>query len=98
MATYIRHATRALKVVVDLSVAHTRELLATDLTAVYILDKGTGSFTFTFIFPDETEVGLTQDEVSNGMSFEWDIKELRITNTAQTGVSLKLLMDQQVGL
>jgi hypothetical protein len=96
MATYIRYATRALKVIVDLSVAHTRELLATDLTAVYILDKGTGSFTLTFIFPDETEIELNQDEVSNGMSFEWDIKELRVTNTAQSGASLKLLMDQQI--
>jgi hypothetical protein len=97
MATYIRHATRALKVVVDLGTAHTREILATDLTAVYVLDKGTGSFTLTFIFEDGTEFDLDQDEVTNGESFEWDVKELRITNTAQSGVTLKLLVDQQVG-
>jgi hypothetical protein len=97
MATYIRHATRALKVVVDLGTAHDREILATDVTAVYVLDKGTGSFTLTFIFEDGTEVELTQDEVANGTSFEWDVKELRVTNTAQSGVTLKLLVDQQVG-
>jgi hypothetical protein len=96
MATYIRYATRALKVTVDLGTAHDREILATDVTAVYILDKGTGTFTLTFIFPDETEIELDQDEVTNGESFEWDVKELRITNTAQSGVTLKLLLDQQV--
>jgi hypothetical protein len=96
MATYIRYATRALKVTVDLGTAHDREILASDVTAVYVLDKGTGTFTLTFIFPDETEIELDQDEVTNGESFEWDVKELRITNTAQSGVTLKLLLDQQV--
>jgi hypothetical protein len=96
MATYIRYATRALKVTVDLGTAHDREILATDVTAVYILDKGTGSFTLTFIFEDGTEFDLDQNEVTNGESFEWDVKELRITNTAQSGVTLKLLLDQQV--
>jgi hypothetical protein len=97
MATYIRYATRALKVTVDLGAAHDREILASDVTAVYVLDKGTGSFTLTFIFPDGTELELTQDEVANGVSFEWDVKELRITNAAQSGVTLTLLLDQQVG-
>jgi hypothetical protein len=97
MATYVRHATRALKVTVDLGTAHDREILASDVTAVYVLDKGTGTFTLTFIFPDETEIKLNQDEVTNGESFEWDVKELRITNTAQSGLTVKLLVDQQVG-
>jgi len=34
--------------------------------------------------------------VLNGDVLEWDIKELRLTNTAQAGLTLKLLIDYQV--
>ena len=96
MATYIRYATRARKHDVKLDNARTRDLIDADLTAVTILDKSTGAFTLTFIFPDETELELDQDELVDGDIFEWDIKELRLTNTAQAGLTLKLLVDQQV--
>jgi len=96
MATYIRYATRSQKVVVKLDDAHTRSLIGEDIVAVTILDKGTGTFTLTFIFPDETELELNQDEVLNGDVFQWDIKELRITNTAQAGKTVKLFVDKQV--
>jgi len=70
-------------------------LVANDIVAVTILDKGTGSFTLHFIFYDATELNLNQDEVSNGDRFSWDIQELRITNTAQTGLTVKLLTEYQ---
>jgi len=98
MATYIRYATRAKKHTLDLGMARTRALIDENLTAVIILDKGTGSFTLTFTFPDETELELNQDEVSNGDLFHWDIKELRLTNTAQSGLTLKLLLEQQINI
>jgi len=94
--TYIRYATKAEKHTIDLGTARDRVLRATDIVAVTILDKGTGSFTLHFIFYDGTEFDLTQDEVSNGDVMEWDIQELRITNSAQSGVTLKLLVDYQV--
>jgi len=97
MATYIRYATRAKKHVLDLSMARDREIVDENLTAVTILDKGTGTFTLTFVFPDETQLQLNQDEVANKDVFEWDIKELQLTNTAQAGVTLKLVVDQQIG-
>jgi hypothetical protein len=96
MATYIRHATRALKVTVDLSVAHTREVVWAQCVGLTILDKGTGTFTLTIIYPDGTELELSSDELLNGDVLQWDMAEVRITNTAQAGKTVKLIVDQQV--
>jgi len=97
LATYIRYATKAAKHTIDLGTARDRVLVANNIVAVTILDKGTGSFTLHFIFYDGTEFSLDQDELANGDVLEWDIQELRITNTAQSGVTLKLLVDYQSG-
>jgi len=94
--TYIRHAHKAEKHVLDLGVARDRVLIASDIVAVTILDKGTGSFTLHFIFYDGTRLELNQAEVSNGDKFKWDIQELRITNTAQAGYTVKLLTEIQL--
>jgi len=96
MPVYVRYAHKAEKVVLDLGVARDRVLIAKDCTAGLILDKGTGSFTLHFVFFDGTELELNQDEVSNGDLFRWDIQELRVSNTAQAGLTLKLLLDYQV--
>jgi len=96
MVTYIRYATRAKKHVLDLGMARNRTIIDEDLTAVTILDKGTGTFTLHFIFPDRTELELNDGELATGDSFKWDIHELRMTNTAQTGLTLKLLLEQQI--
>jgi len=95
MATYIRYAHKAAKHVLDLGTARDRVLVDNDIVAVTILDKGTGTFTLHFIFYDGTEFTLNQDEVSNGDVFRWDIQELRITNSAQPGLTVKLLTDFQ---
>jgi len=92
---YVRYAHKAAKHLIDLGTARDRVLLANDIVAVRILDKGTGSFTLTFIFYDGTSLDLNQGEVSNGDIFRWDIQELRLTNTAQTGLILKLLTEFQ---
>jgi len=96
MAIYIRYAHKAAKHVLDLGTARDRVLVANDIVAVTVLDKGTGTFTLHFIFYDGTELSLDQDEVANGDVFHWDIQELRITNTAQTDLTLKLLIDFQL--
>jgi len=93
---YVRHATKAEKHEIDLGVAREKTLIAYDCVAVTILDKGTGSFTLHFIFYDGTELTLNQDELASGDVFQWDIRELRITNTAQTGLKLKVLIDLQL--
>jgi len=94
--TYIRYATKAEKQTIDLGTARDRVLVANNIVAVTILDKGTGSFTLHFIFYDGTELELNQDEVLNGDVFQWDIQELRITNSAQSGKTVKLLIDYQL--
>jgi len=96
MAIYIRYAHKAQKHVIDLGVARDRVLIANKIVAVTILDKGTGNFTLHFQFFDGTELDLNQDEVSNGDKFSWDINELRITNTTQAGLTVKLLTELQL--
>jgi len=96
MTVYVRYAHKAEKHELDLGVARDRRLIANDIVAVTILDKGTGSFTLHFIFYDGTSLDLNQDEVLNGDVLQWDIQELRVTNTAQTGLKLKLLTDFQL--
>jgi len=96
MTVYVRYAHKAEKHVIDLGVARDKVLIAYKIVAVTILDKGTGAFTLHFQFYDGTELELNQDEVANGDVLHWDIQELRITNTAQTGLTLKLLTDFQV--
>jgi len=96
MAVYVRYAHKAEKHVLNLGVARDRVLIAKDCVAITILDKGTGSFTLHFGFYDDTWLDLDQDEVANGDVVHWDIQELRITNTAQAGLTLKLLIDFQL--
>jgi len=93
---YVRYAHKAEKHTIDLGVARDKVLIAKDCVAVTILDKGTGTFTLHFIFYDGTRLDLDQGEVANGNLFRWDIQELRITNSAQAGLTLKLLIDYQV--
>jgi len=96
MATYIRYAHKARKLVIDLGVARDNVYLEGPVTAVTILDKPAGNFTLHFRFYDGTTLDLDQDEVLEGAAFQWDIQELRLTNPAQTGLTLKLLIDIQV--
>ena len=96
MATYIRYAHKAEKLEKRLDEARDRLEIATKVVAITILDKGTGTFTLTFIFYDSTELSFTQDELLNGDVFQWNIERLLLTNTAQAGLTLKLLVDVQL--
>jgi len=93
---YVRYAHKAQKLDIDLGTARDKVLIAYDCVAVTILNKGAGTFTLEFKFFDDTILELDQDEVLSGDVYQWDIKELRLTNTAQTGQTLKLLIDIQV--
>ena len=92
---YVRYAHKAEKIVVDLSVAHDKTEVAFKCSAITVLDKGTGNFTLTFHFYDGSELSLDQSEVSSGMGFHWDVERLYITNTAQAGLTVKLLVEFQ---
>jgi len=97
MTVYVRYAHKAEKHVLDLGVARDRTLISKDIVSVVILDPGVGNFTLHFIFYDGTELTLDQDEVVEGDVYSWDVQELRLTNTAQAGVTLKLLTGRQAG-
>jgi len=90
---YVPIARKAEKLVLDLTVAHNRVPIAQDATAIHVLDKGTGNFTLTFHFSDGTELTLDQSEVNNGDSYYWSISKLYLTNTAQTGLTAKILVE-----
>ena len=96
MAVYVRHAHKAEKHVLGLDMARDRKGVAFDVVAVTVLDKGTGTFTLTFQFYDGTELSLDNTELVDGDVFEWDIERLLLTNAAQAGETLKLLVDIQV--
>jgi len=96
MAVYVRYAHKAEKLTLGLDTARTKIEIATKIVAVTILDKGTGSWTLTFHFYDGTELTLNQDEVLNGDVFRWNVEGLLLTNTAQAGLTLKLLVDVQL--
>jgi hypothetical protein len=70
-------------------------MIAYNVVAVTVLDKGTGTFTLTWHFADGTEFTLDNTEILNGDVFEWDIAKLYLTNTAQSGLTLKLIVDIQ---
>ncbi|MEM2370597.1 MAG: hypothetical protein QXH51_06815 [Candidatus Bathyarchaeia archaeon] len=97
MAVYIRRAHKAEKLDIDLGVERTKQIIAYNVVAVTVLDKGTGTFTLIWHFYDGTEFSLDNTEILNGDVFEWDIAELKLTNTAQPGQRLKLIVDIQLG-
>lgn len=96
MATYVRYAHKAEKLELKMDTARDRTEIASNITAVTVLDKSTAAFTLTFVFYDGTELSLDNTEISNGDVFQWDIKRLLLTNTAQAGLTIKLLVDIQV--
>jgi len=92
---YVRYAHKAEKLDLDLSIGRDRVEVAFDITALHILSKGTGVFNLTFHFYDGTELTLSSDELHDGDMFHWDIKRLYLSNPAQLGARLKLLVEYQ---
>ena len=94
-------ANKAEKITVDLGTAHagypdSASLLASGGQRVTILDKGTGTFTLTFIFQDASSISLSDAELANKDVLNWDFYKLYITNTAQSGLSVKLIIDYRI--
>jgi hypothetical protein len=92
---YVRKAYKAEKLVLDLGVARDRALVAYNASAVTLLNKGTGSFTLIFHFKDGSELEITSEECESGDVFEFDVEKLFLSNPAQTGLSITLLIDYQ---
>ena len=94
-------ANKAEKIVVDLSDAHAgypdpASLLASNGQRVTILDKGTGTFTLLVLFQDASYITLDNTELANGDVLDWDFYRLYIANSAQAGLSVKLIVDYRI--
>jgi hypothetical protein len=94
-------ANKAEKITVDLGTAHTgypdpASLLASNGQRISILDKGTGVFTLLVLFQDGSYITLDNTELANGDILDWDFYQLYVSNTAQAGLSVKLIVDYRV--
>ena len=94
-AQYVRHATKAEKLALALDKARTDIIIAVDVSAIVILDKTDGSWTLTLEFSDQTSTKLERGEVRDGDRYAVDVSTLKLTHTAQAGLTLKLLVEKQ---
>jgi len=84
---------KAEKKEIDLSIARTDELIATKPISVQILSYTSGAtFSLKFEFKDGSTLTLTQDELSPGDIIALMAEKLYLTNSAQSGHTLKLLI------
>lgn len=89
----------ATKLSLDLGVARTKTLITRAIHSVYVLDKGLGDFILIFQFLEQKDLKpltLDQDDVHDGMELEWNILKLLMTNTAQAGKTLDLIIEKEV--
>jgi len=80
------------KIVLDLGTARTDVVVATNVISLKILRFTTGAI-FTIKFIDATKSGLTQEDLPIGAEIvNFMPTNVLLTNTAQTGLSLELLV------
>ena len=97
----VGRANKAEKITVDLGTLHAGypdpdSLLASNGQRVTVLDKGTGAFTLLVLFQDGSYITLDNTELADGDILDWDFYALYITNTAQAGLSVKLIVDYRI--
>jgi len=68
---------------VDLSTARTSESLSKSGTSLTVIGKGTGTWTLTFVFDDETTTDLTSANAVKGIQIECAFTDLQFTNIPQ---------------
>ena len=94
-SSYIRHATKAEKLALPLDTARTNVIIAVDVSAIVILDKTTGTWTLTLDFPDQTSTTIESAEIRDGDRYAVDVVTLKLSNSAQASLTLKLLVEKQ---
>ena len=94
-------ANKAEKITVDLGTLHAGypdpdSLLASNGQRVTVLDAGAGVWALTLIFQDGSYITLDSTEITTGDILDWDFYQLYVTNTAQAGLSVKLIVDYRI--
>jgi len=100
LAKAMGRANRAERVTVDLNVVHAGfpeviSLLASNGQRVTILATA-GVWALTVIFQDGSNITLTSAELAAGDILDWDFVYLYVTNAAQPGLTLTLIVDSRV--
>ena len=91
----------ASKLPIDLKTGRNEVVIAKDICNVIVMNKGTGNFSLKFMFIGQNiePLELDQSEVSDGDNYGgdtgWRIKRLLLTNTAQTGKTLTLIVEME---
>jgi len=88
---------KATKHSLDLSLARDHVKLAEDICGFTVLSySGAATFTLTLIFKDNSTIDLTQADLAAKDEVKFQIKELQVTNSAQPGLSLVLLLGYKI--
>lgn len=98
MARAVGKANKAQLILVDLATANLLppKLLASNGSKIWIRDKGAGNFNLTTVFLDGSTLTLTQAQISNGDQFPWNFYQLYITNMAQPGNTVTLIVESSI--
>ena len=106
LARAVGRANRADLVTINLAVAHPGFPDPASLVAppagiprglrITILAKGVGLFALTAIFQDGSNITLTNAQLANGDILDWDFAFLYVTNAAQLGLVVNLIIDYRV--
>lgn len=101
LARAVGRANRADRVVVNLAVAHAgfpapASLISTGGQRIHVLAKGVGVYTLLIVFQDASTIALTNAEINNGDILDWDFFQLYITNAAQPGLTVTLIVDNRI--
>lgn len=93
----VRHRIIAMRHDWDLEKGRQKVLVTGKLSGLYILNKGDGNFTLRFQFGKTKLESFTldQDDFDNGDFYEWDIRKLYLTNTAQAGKTLSVIVEEE---
>jgi len=86
------------KLNIDLGIARTDEVIASNVHGFRILRRTAGA-TFELKMIDATKDSLNQDDLPDGSGLiEFEPTDLLLTNTAQAGITLKLVVASRIKL
>ena len=82
------------KITIDLlSIARNKEVVASDGTALTILEKGTGTWSLFLEFYDNSNLELQNTELEDGDLLEYEFKKFKFTNTVQSVTNPSFIID-----
>lgn len=101
LARAVGRSNKAEKITVDLNVVHAgfpvpASLLASNGQRITILNAGAGAWALLLVFQDGTFLSLDNTEITTGDILNYDFYQLYVTNLAQPGLTLVLVVDYRI--